>query len=286
MNMLSGIYKPDSGEIFINGVPAKIDSPEDSKKYGIGMVHQHFKLVENFSAADNIWIGEEKENDFFLRNERSDKIREISKKFGFEIDPLKLVHEMSVSEKQTVEIIKVLFYGADLLILDEPTAVLTLQETRKLFKVLRKMSKAGCSIIIITHKLNEVLEISDRVTILRKGKSIGTIETKDTNASELTNMMVGHQVELSIDRPECETGPDVLEVENLSIINDEGVKAIDQVSFKLKSGEILGVAGVSGCGQKELCEAIAGLQKIESGSILYKGEHIEDKSPRKSSGVE
>ena len=280
MNMLSGIYKPDSGEIFINGVPAKINSPEDSKKHGIGMVHQHFKLVENFSATDNIWIGEESHREFFLNSDRFEEIEKISKKFGFEIDSKKNVHDMSVSEKQTVEILKVLFYGADLLILDEPTAVLTLQETRKLFSILRKMSSAGCSIIIITHKLNEVLEISDRVTILRKGKTIGTVNTKETNASELTNMMVGHQVDLLIERPVCKTGEAVLEVEGLSVINEEGIKALDNISFVLKEGEILGVAGVSGCGQKELCEAIAGLQKIESGTILYKGEHIDDKSPR------
>ncbi len=280
MNMLSGIYKPDSGEILVNGVLAKINSPEDSKKYGIGMVHQHFKLVDNFSATDNIWIGEEGSKEIFLNSKRFEEIEKISEKFGFEIDTKKSVHDMSVSEKQTVEILKVLFYGADLLILDEPTAVLTLQETRKLFSILRKMSAAGCSIIIITHKLNEVLEISDRVTILRKGQSIGTVNTSETNASKLTNMMVGRQVDLHIDRPEPKEGEEVLEINNLTIIDEEGIKAIDDISFKLSSGEILGVAGVSGCGQKELCEAIAGLQKIENGTILYKGEHIEDMSPR------
>lgn len=279
MNMLSGIYQPDSGTISVNGQQVTISSPEDAKRLGIGMVHQHFKLVENFSAADNIWIGD-KASSGLLTEERYKKIEEFSKNYGFEIDPHKFVYDMSVSEKQTIEILKVLYYGADILILDEPTAVLTLQETRKLFAILRKMSKAGCSIIIITHKLNEVMEISDRVMILRKGKSIDTVETAKTNAQELTNMMVGRQVSLSIDRPECEASEALLEVKDLSIQNEEGARAIDNVSFTVHGGEILGVAGVSGCGQKELCEAIAGLQKIESGSILYKGESIEKLPPK------
>ena len=280
MNMLSGIYKPDSGEIYVNGELVSINSPEDSKNLGIGMVHQHFKLVENFTAADNIWIGNEEDHDFFLKKERFEKIRRIGDDFGFEIHPEKYVSDMSVSEKQTIEILKVLYYGAGILILDEPTAVLTHQETQKLFAILRKMSRAGYSIIIITHKLNEVLELSDRVTILRKGKSIGTVNTAETNAAELTNMMVGRTVELSIDRPEFDFNETLMEVEHLSILNEEGAKAIDDISFAIRKGEILGVAGVSGCGQKELCEAMAGLIPIESGSILYKGEHIEGNSPQ------
>ena len=280
MNMLSGIYQPDSGQILVGGKEVSISSPEDAKKLGIGMVHQHFKLVENFTAADNIWIGDRLEKKQLLSSKRFEKIAKISRDYGFEIDPKKYVYEMSVSEKQTIEILKVLYYGADILILDEPTAVLTLQETRKLFSILRRMSKAGCSIIIITHKLNEVLEISDRVTILRKGKSIDTVVTAETNAQELTNMMVGRQVSLEIDRPQCDASKPLLNVKNLSIVNDEGALAIDDVSFTVHGGEILGVAGVSGCGQKELCEAIAGLQKIKSGEILYKDENIEKLPPR------
>lgn len=279
MNMLSGIYKPDSGEIYVNGNKVVINSPEDSKRLGIGMVHQHFKLVENFTAADNILIGSETDG-FLLKRDRNQKMKEISKKFGFEIDPKKRICDMAVSEKQTVEILKVLYYGADILILDEPTAVLTLQETKKLFSVLKKMRDSGCAIIIITHKLNEVLEISDRVTILRKGKWEGTVNTADTNAQQLTELMVGRAVELAIDRPLCENNETLLSLSNVTILNEDGVKAIDNVSFTVNSGEILGVAGVSGCGQKELCEAIAGLQKIKSGTILYKGEPIEQKSPR------
>ena len=280
MNMLSGIYKPDEGEIRVNGEVVSINSPEDAKNLGIGMVHQHFKLVENFTAADNIWIGNEEDTSFFLKKERFEKIRRISADFGFEIHPEKTVSEMSVSEKQTIEILKVLCYGAGILVLDEPTAVLTHQETQKLFSILRKMSRAGYSIIIITHKLNEVLELSDRVTILRKGTTVGTVVTAETNAAELTNLMVGRAVELAIDRPEFEYDETVMEIEHLSILNDEGAKAIDDISFAIRSGEILGVAGVAGCGQKELCEAIAGLIPIESGSILYRGEHIEGHSPQ------
>jgi len=283
MNMLSGIYKPDEGEIFINGEKVVIQSPEDSKRLGIGMVHQHFKLVEKFSAADNILIGSDSEegaDKYLLRNKRFSKIKEISRKFGFDIDPRKLVYDMEVSEKQTVEILKVLYYGANVLILDEPTAVLTLQETRKLFSILRKMKQSGCAIIIITHKLNEVLEISDRVTILRKGQSIGTVNTAETNAKQLTDMMVGRAVELAIDRPECEKKDILLKLENVTVSGELGAKSVDDVSFELHGGEILGVAGVSGCGQKELCEAIAGLQEVENGKIFFKGTNIEGKTPR------
>lgn len=280
MNMLSGIYQPDSGQIFVNGQQVAITSPEDSKGLGIGMVHQHFKLVDNFSAADNILIGSSSESGLFLTDSRYGKIAGISEKFGFEIDPKKKVYDMSVSEKQTVEILKVLYYGADILILDEPTAVLTIQETRRLFAILRRMKQSGCAIIIITHKLNEVLEISDRVTILRKGQSIGTVETAETNAAELTDMMVGHAVELAIDRPEYQAGEPLLTLNEITVLNEDGANAIDGVSFSVHSGEILGVAGVSGCGQKELCEAIAGLQPLQSGTISYKSTDISGKSPK------
>lgn len=280
MNMLSGVYKPDSGEIFVNGEKVVINSPEDSKRLGIGMVHQHFKLVENFSAADNIWVGAEHEKGQMLKASRYKKIEQISQRFGFNIDTKKKVCDMAVSEKQTVEILKVLYYGAEILILDEPTAVLTLQETRRLFSILRKMRDKGCAIIIITHKLNEVMEISDRVTILRKGKSEGTVNTSETNAQQLTDLMVGHAVELAIDRPKCDFNETLLSIQNLTIKNDDGVNAIEDVSFDVRSGEILGVAGVSGCGQKELCEAIAGLQKVESGKILFINDDITHSTPR------
>ena len=279
MNMLSGIYKPDRGEILVEGKAVSIDSPEDAKRLGIGMVHQHFKLVDVFSAADNIWMGQEKAG-FLLKKDRYNQIGEVAKKFGFDIDPRKKVRNMAVSEKQTLEIIKVLYYGAKVIILDEPTAVLTVQEIAKLFEVLRRMKAEGHSIIIITHKLNEVMEISDRVAILRKGEYIGTVDTAGTNEQQLTEYMVGHKVDLNIERPMVEKTRPLLEIRDLTIRNDEGAVAIDHVNFYIRGGEILGVAGIAGCGQKELCEAIAGLRPIESGQMIHKGDNIVGLSPK------
>lgn len=279
MNMLSGIYKPDSGSILMDGKAVTINSPEDSKRLGIGMVHQHFKLVDVFSAADNIWMGKEKSG-LVLKNDRYKHIEEITRKFGFELDPRKKVYDMAVSEKQTLEIIKVLYYGAKIVILDEPTAVLTVQEIEKLFAILRKMKEEGHAIIIITHKLNEVMEISDRVAILRKGEYITTVETKETNEQALTEWMVGRKVDLNIDRPLMEKTKPLLEVRDLTIKNDEGAVAINGVNFYIRGGEILGVAGIAGCGQKELCEAIAGLRPIVKGQMIHKGENIVGLSPK------
>ncbi len=279
MNMLSGIYKPDCGSVFIDGKEVSIDSPEDSKKLGIGMVHQHFKLVDVFSAADNIWMGREKPG-AVLKKDRFAEIESIAHRFGFNIDPTKKVYNMAVSEKQTLEIIKVLYYGAKIIILDEPTAVLTAQEIEKLFGVLRRMKEEGHAIIIITHKLNEVMEISDRVAILRKGEYITTVNTAETNEQELTEWMVGRKVDLNIDRPVVETTRPLLEVRDLVINNDEGAVAIDNVNFYIRGGEILGVAGIAGCGQKELCEAIAGLRPIERGQMIHKGKNIVGLSPK------
>ena len=360
MNMLSGIYRPDKGQIFIDGKKVYIDSPEDSKRLGIGMIHQHYKLIEKFSVADNIWLGyhqldedgkstenkervneqegitavcqensqtvkdenndlsaeanpADKENDIiqdaqeqksgtakenfkkffvacgkyikkvckkvFLTKSRYTKIEEFAKSYGFDIDPKKRICDMAVSEKQTVEIVKVLFYGAKVLILDEPTAVLTEQEIQKLFAILKNMKEKGCSIIIITHKLNEVMSISDRVSILRKGEYIGTVNTSETNEAELTEMMVGKKVDLHIDRPVTHFDEDMLVLKNVCVNNSNNLRAIDNVSFKVRRGEILGVAGISGSGQKELCEAIAGLEKIKSGTIEFMGQTISGKSP-------
>ena len=360
MNMLSGIYRPDKGQIFIDGKKVYIDSPEDSKRLGIGMIHQYYKLIEKFSVADNIWLGyhqpdedgkstenqervneqesitavceensqtvkdenndllaeanpADKENDIiqdaqeqksgtakenfkkffvacgkyikkvckkvFLTKSRYTKIEEFAKSYGFDIDPKKRICDMAVSEKQTVEIVKVLFYGAKVLILDEPTAVLTEQEIQKLFSILKNMKEKGCSIIIITHKLNEVMAISDRVSILRKGEYIGTVNTSETNEAELTEMMVGKKVDLHIDRPVTHFDEDMLVLKNVCVNNSNNLRAIDNVSFKVRRGEILGVAGISGSGQKELCEAIAGLEKVKSGTIEFMGQTISGKSP-------
>jgi len=279
MNMISGIYKPDSGSIYVNGNEVSIDSPEDAKRLGIGMVHQHFKLVDVFSAADNIWMGQQKAG-LMLKKDRYEQIGEIAHKFGFDIDPKKLVCNMTVSEKQTLEIIRVLYCGAKIIILDEPTAVLTVQEIDKLFGVLRRMKSEGHAIIIITHKLNEVMDISDRVAILRKGKYITTVNTAETNEQALTEWMVGRKMELNIDRPIVEKTHPLLEIRDLTIRNDEGAVAIDGVNFYIRGGEILGVAGIAGCGQKELCEAIAGLRPIEKGKMIHKGDNIVGLSPK------
>ena len=284
MNMISGIYSPDEGEIFIDGQRAVIASPRDAFRYKIGMIHQHFKLVDVFDAADNIILGL-KDEDGFDKNKYIEKIEAIDKQYGFEMDPKKKIYEMSVSEKQTVEIIKVLFRGADILILDEPTAVLTPQETEKLFDVLRVMKEDGKAIVIITHKLNEVMEISDRVAVLRKGEYIGTVNTSETNEMALTEMMVGKKVSLNIDRKEPMGGEDRLTVNNLSLMNRDGVKALENISFAAKSGEILGIAGIAGSGQRELLEAIAGLAHMDAGEVLYNNpktgvvENLKDKTP-------
>ncbi len=273
MNMLSGIYFPDEGEISIDDKPVVIRSPKDAFDLGIGMIHQHFKLVDVLTAAENIVLGLEGKLDL---KAASQKIREICDVYGFEVDPDQKIYNMSVSQKQTVEIIKVLYRGADILILDEPTAVLTPQETDKLFAVLRNMRNAGKAIVIITHKMHEVEELSDRVAILRHGHFIGDMPTAKTNAQEMTNMMVGHAVTLNIQRPEPVDPKPRIEVKGLTVRSIDGILKLDDVSFTAYSGEILGIAGISGCGQKELLEAIAGLQPVESGSITY----IEDNGTR------
>ncbi len=292
MNMISGIYFPDEGQTFVGGEEAVIRSPQDAFAYKIGMIHQHFKLVDVFTAAQNIVLGvknepkpvDDKKNAFskffakigrkmesglYKKKEVAAQVKVIADKYGFEIDPNKKIYNMSVSEKQTVEIVKVLYRGANVLILDEPTAVLTPQETEKLFAVLRKMKEDGKSIIIITHKLNEVLAVSDRVAILRKGESVGEIATKDADENKLTELMVGKKVALNIERSTPENCEDRLEIKGLNVKSHDGVKVLDNVSFTARSGEILGIAGIAGSGQKELLEAIAGLQKLESGDMIF-----------------
>ena len=284
MNMVSGIYFPDSGQIFADGEEIVIASPKDAFEHKIGMIHQHFKLVDVFSAAENIVLGLKDEKGFNMP-EYIERIKEITDQYGFELDPDKKIYEMSVSEKQTVEIIKVLFRGADILILDEPTAVLTPQETVKLFKVLRNMREDGKAIIIITHKLHEVLSLSDNVAVLRKGEYVGTVKTSETNEAELTEMMVGKKISLNIERSQAENCCDRLIVENIDCVNRDGVKLLDNVSFTARSGEILGIAGIAGSGQRELLEAIAGLQHLNGGGVFYidpktgEKENLRDKTP-------
>lgn len=266
MNMLAGIYYPDEGEIYIDGKHASITCPEDAFKYGVGMIHQHFKLVDIFTATENIILGLEEKFDI---KTAAKKVQEICDRYGFDIDPNKKIYEMSVSEKQTVEIVKVLYRGADILILDEPTAVLTPQETEKLFFVLRAMRQDGKAIILITHKLNEVLSVSDVVAVLRKGEHIATVRTAETDEQKLTEMMVGHAVNLNIDRFDSKDVSPALTIKDLTCRSSEGLTTLNHVSFVANHGEILGIAGIAGSGQKELLESIAGLTKITDGSILY-----------------
>ena len=283
MNMIAGIYHPDEGDIFVSEKPVVINSPKDAFSLGIGMIHQHFKLVDVFNTTENIVLGINQGRHNLKK--ASAKVLDISQKYGFEIDPQKKIYQMSVSEKQTVEIIKVLYRGANILILDEPTAVLTPQETQKLFAILRNMKADGKSIIIITHKLHEVMAISDRVAVLRKGEYIGTVNTAETTESELTEMMVGKKISLNINRTEPKDPVDRLEIRGLDFVDSQGVKKLDQISFTARSGEILGIAGIAGSGQRELLETIAGLRRLNDGDIIYhnpatnQAESLKDKTP-------
>ena len=284
VNMIAGIYYPDEGEIFVDGESAHITSPKDAFKYKIGMIHQHFKLVDVFSASENIVLGIKEQGKFKL-SDVDGRVAEIAQKYGFQLNPQKKIHEMSVSEKQTVEIIKVLYRGADILILDEPTAVLTPQEIEKLFDILRRMRDDGKSIIIITHKMNEVMSLSDRVAVMRKGEHIATVNTAETNEKELTEMMMGEKVELNIERTEPKNLKDRLVVENICSKNSDGITVLDNVSFTARGGEILGIAGIAGSGQRELLESIAGLYRVDSGKVIYHNpetditEDLRDKTP-------
>lgn len=279
MNMLSGIYTPDSGTIKVGGEEVHFASPKESIRKGIGMIHQHFKLVDVMSAKENIIIGQPA-NLFIHGKALSKKVKELSDQYGLDIDPDKKVYEMSVGEKQTLEIIKVLYRGARILIMDEPTAVLTPQEIKKLFRVIRNMKEQGCSIVIITHKLNEVMEISDRVTVLRKGQSIETVVTKDVQIPNLIEMMVGKKVDLSIEKKTFEEKQPLLSLDEVTVLDREGKEALSNVSFTLNSHEIIGVAGVANSGQKELCETIAGLVRADKGRIYFEGENLVGKTPR------
>ena len=281
MNALAGIYCPDAGDIYVNGEKVRISSPHDAYKYHIGMVHQHFKLVDTFTAVENVVVGLTKKDyeeiaqkdgtkaQGFNLKASANRITEICNKFGFKLNPWQRVNTMSVSEKQTLEIIKALYRGVDILILDEPTAVLTPQEIEKLFDVLRAMKKDGKSIIIITHKLNEVLEISDRVAVLCKGKVVGDIATKDANEKILTEMMVGRKVDLNINRVDIPTTGERLIIQNLSLNGRDGRKILKNINFTVYGSEILGIAGISGSGQKELLETIAGLNRNTQGTIIF-----------------
>ncbi len=278
MNILSGLYRPDSGEIYVKGKKVSINSPKDAIAYGIGMIHQHFKLAEAFTAFENIVMGNTK--GFWTREKKlSKEIKTLSESYGFGVDPGQYVKEMPIGQKQAVEIIKVLYKGADILILDEPTAVLTPQETEKLFAIMQSMRDAGKSIIFITHKLDEIMAVTDRVTVLRKGKTITTVKTSEITEEKLVSHVVGKPVDLSIHRPKTERGEKLLCVSKICAKDREGAPALRDVSFDIHAGEILGIAGISGSGQKQLCEVLAGLHPVTEGRIDFMGKDLLSMSP-------
>ncbi|MGV3076076.1 ABC transporter ATP-binding protein [Clostridium baratii] len=282
MGMLFGMYQPDRGTIKINGKEVKITNPNKANDLGIGMVHQHFKLVENFTVTENIILGCEPKKGLVVDiKSAAKKIEELSKSYGLNVDPYAKIEDISVGMQQRVEILKMLYKNADILILDEPTAVLTPQEIDDLIKIIKGLTKEGKSIILITHKLKEIKEVSDRCTVIRKGKYIGTVDTKDTTEAQMAKMMVGRDVSFKVEKKEAKLKDEVLRVENISVKNNKKVLGLKNFSLSIKGGEILGVAGVEGNGQTELVEAITGLRKVESGSVIYKGENITNEKTRK-----
>lgn len=280
MCVLAGLYKPDGGKILVNGVEQKFRSPRDAIASGIGMVHQHFKLVEPFTVAENITLGEQG-NSFFLSNkDLKARINELGKRYGLEINLNAKVWQLSVGEKQRVEIVRMLYRGSKVLILDEPTAVLTPQEAGELFGNLRRMAAAGCAVVLITHKLNEVETIADRVTVLRQGKLAGVLEHGQINAKEMVSLMVGRVVASKYDRDSSPVGGVVLELDKVKASNDMGLPSLREMTLCVREGEILGLAGVSGNGQREMAEVIAGLRHVESGKVLLNDRNISNLSPR------
>lgn len=274
MNILSGLYKPTSGEIYIEGEKVSFSSPKDAIKRGIGMIHQHFKLIEAFSVAENIIMGDDDQPIIYDKKRAEEAIKKCAAEYNMDINPSAKIWQLAVGQQQTVEILKVLYRKAKILVLDEPTAVLTPQESAKLFENLKQMARNGCSVIIITHKLAEVCEIADRVTVLRRGKTIATINEEDINYRNLSELMMGTpEVEEKIEHKVVEGEP-LLVLENVSAHNQKNLQTVKNVSFDIKPGEIVGVAGVSGNGQKELAELIAGLQKPSGGKIIFNGKDI------------
>ena len=281
MNILFGLMQPDSGEIRIDGKPVTMESPRTSIGMGLGMVHQHFKLVPSLTVAENIFLGMEMTRGGLVdRKAQSEKARALSEEFGLQIDPDRKIHELSVGAEQRVEILKVLARGANVVILDEPTAVLTPQESRDLFRIIRRFADAGMTVIFITHHLDEVLEVSDKVTVLRDGAVVGTRATKDLDEDTLVKMMVGREVNFDRrDRKQID-GHTVLELKDLFARDDRGLPALRDVNLKVRSGEIVGIVGVDGNGQTELAEVVSGLRAPSHGEILLEGKAVEGSDPR------
>ncbi|WP_346877834.1 ABC transporter ATP-binding protein [Clostridium sp. UBA5712] len=281
MNILYGLYQQEKGDIYVNGNLVKINNPSEAIKLGIGMVHQHFMLVHNFTVAENIVLGCEPNKGLCMDRKKSYKdVKELSDKYGFSIDPNAIIEDISVGQQQKVEILKALYRGAKILILDEPTAVLTPQEIKELGKILDNLKNEGKSVILITHKLKEVMSMSDRVTIIRRGKVTGIVNTTDTSIDELAELMVGRKVNLVVEKRESELTGEILKVENLYANDQRGIPAVKNVSFTVNGGEILGIAGVDGNGQTELLEVLTGLRKGHNGKILLNGKDLYGKSPR------
>ncbi|HWR44194.1 ABC transporter ATP-binding protein [Sporomusa sp.] len=280
MSILTGLYRPDEGEIYLRGQKVDLRSPKDAVAHGIGMVHQHFKLIKSFTVAENITLGLRNTGVFFNKTEVEEQVGKFCQQYGMLIDPAAKVWQLSVGEQQRVEILKALFRGAEILILDEPTAVLTPQEARDLYRTLRLMAKQGKAIIVISHKLSEVLEGTDAITVLRGGQSVGQTRTERADEQLLTRMMVGKSVALSCAKSPATLGAKVLELENISCLNNRGQLAIRALSLDIHEGEILGIAGVAGNGQSELAETVAGLRELEAGKRLIKGIDLSAGSPK------
>lgn len=281
MNVLFGLYQPEAGEIRMNGKEVKIANPNIANELGIGMVHQHFMLVENFTVTENIILGSEPTTLGFVRLKRAaQKVKELSERYNLDVDPFAKIEDISVGMQQRVEILKTLYRGAEMLIFDEPTASLTPQEIEELIQIMRLLIKEGKSIIIITHKLKEIMEVSDRVTIIRKGEGIGTVVTAETNPNELAELMVGRQVEFKTHKKDATPGEDVLVVENLTVSDYRGIDKVVNLNLNVRKGEIVGIAGIDGNGQSELIEAITGLRKVKSGKVTLNGKDITGLKPR------
>ncbi|ENO0712062.1 ABC transporter ATP-binding protein [Listeria monocytogenes] len=282
MNVLFGLYEPDGGEIRVRGTKENINSPNKANELGIGMVHQHFMLVDKFTVAENIILGKEPSKLGVIEKKKAiEEIKEISDRYGLRVDPNAVVRDISIGMQQRVEILKTLYRGADILIFDEPTAVLTPQEIKELIQIMRSLIKEGKSIILITHKLKEIMDVCDRVTVIRRGKGMGTVNVPETTPQDLANLMVGREVVFTTEKIDAKPGKDVLEVKDLVVKESRGVESVRGLNLTVRAGEIVGIAGVDGNGQSELISAIAGLSKVTSGSILLNGEHIENKKPRK-----
>lgn len=281
MNILFGLYQPDEGEILLNETPVKITSPNVANELGIGMVHQHFMLVEPFTVTENIILGKEPKNGLKIDiNSAAKKVQALSEQYGLKVDPHAKIEDISVGMQQRVEILKTLYRGANILIFDEPTAVLTPQEISELIEIMRNLVKEGKTIILITHKLKEIMAICDSVTIIRRGKTIDSLAIKDTNPDELASKMVGRDVTFAVDKKPANPKEASLSVKNVTAMGNRGVNALNKISFDVKAGEILGIAGVDGNGQSELIEVLTGLRKCQEGSITLNGKDLTNKTPR------